>query len=195
MSYPAATYEEREVIALVSQGDEKAFRALFDRYHHRLGAHVFRLTRSQEMAEEVVQDVFLKIWLGREKLADVQDFQAYLYVASKNHALNCLKKVAMERSVTTDLECLTPENQPDEMHEENLQYALIDEAIDHLPPQQRQVYLLSRHERLQYTEIADRMNISRETVKKYLKIASDSITSYIRKKLVIRVLVILLYFI
>ncbi|MDP2338450.1 MAG: sigma factor-like helix-turn-helix DNA-binding protein, partial [Bacteroidota bacterium] len=62
----------------------------------------------------------------------------------------------------------------------NIYHSILDEAIDHLPPQQQQVYLLSRHERLRYAEVANRMNISHESVKKYLRIANASIVAYVQ---------------
>lgn len=187
-------HEENEVLRHVAAGDERAFRTLFNKYHQKLGTHIFRITKSHELAEEVVQDVFLKIWMGRESLHQIQSFQSYLYVMSKNHALNCLKKVAQERAVPTDFDEVVFNIETEEMSDDNERYILMDEAIDHLPPQQRQVYLLSRHERLQYSEIATRLNLSKETVKKYLQISSESIGSYIRKKLVISVVSLILFF-
>jgi len=195
MSYPAPTVDEREILQLVAHGDERAFRWLFNQYHHRLGTHIYNITKSHEIAEEVVQDVFLKIWTNRTSLSDIVNFKAYLYVASKNHALNCLKRIAHERALTTELQDVSYEVGTDDPCDENERYILVDEAIDHLPPQQRLVYLLSRHERLQYAEIADRMSLSRETVKKYLQISTESITCYIRKRLTISILIFISNFI
>ena len=191
----ASLYDEKVRLLQVAEGSEKAFRVLFDQHHHRLGLHIFRLTKSHELAEEIVQDVFLKIWINRTALTEVQNFQAYLYVMSKNHALNCLKKMAHERMATTELEFADYYVQNDDPAEENERYLLIDEAIDHLPPQQQKVYLLSRHGRLKQSQIASELNLSRETVKKYLKISSESISGYIRKKLIASSLMVILYFI
>jgi len=184
--------EDNALLRLIALGDERAFRIVFNKYHNRLGAHLFRITRSHELAQEVVQDIFLKIWMNRQQLAEVRNFKAYLYVMSKNHALNCLKQSVLEKTLTSCLE-ENEDFQADDSFEENEHYMLIDEAIDHLPPQQRQVYLMSRHERLKYAEIATRLSLSRETVKKYLKIASESITSYVRKKLIVSVLIFSLF--
>lgn len=173
---------DKNLLLQVAEGDEHAFRLLFAAHHQQLGVHIHRITNSAELAEEVVQDVFLKIWLARETLANVDDFKAYLFVISKNHALNCLKKLAKERVQQKKLEedslGLVMANQ-----EDNLYYNLLDEAIDHLPSQQQKVYLLSRHSRLKYHEIADQLKLSRETVKKYLQIATTSITDYVRSHL------------
>jgi len=178
--------EDNELLRQVVLGDEKAFRIVFNKYHNRLGSHLFRITKSHELAQEVVQDIFLKIWMNRAGLSGVRNFKAYLYVMSKNHALNCLQNNALEKTLTTSLED-NQDFQTDDITEENEKYRLIDEAIDRLPPQQKQVYLMSRHERLNYNEIAARLSLSRETVKKYLQIASESITSCIRKKLIISI--------
>ena len=178
----------------IAVGDEQAFRIIFNRYHHRLGAHIYRVTQSRELAQEITQDVFLKIWINRETLTDIVNFKAYLFAASKNQALTHLRKMALEKNRITLLEN-SMDVQHDDNAEENARYLLIDEAIDHLPPQQRQVYLLSRHERLKYTEIASRLSLSRETVKKYLQLSSESISNYIRKKLIINALLIISIFI
>lgn len=179
--------EDNDLLRQVSHGDEKAFRTIFNKYHNRLGSHLFCVTKSHELAQEVVQDIFLKIWINRTELTHIRNFRAYLYVMSKNHALNCLQNNALEKTLTTALDD-NQDFQTDEVTEENDKYLLIDEAIDHLPPQQKQVYLMSRHERLNYKEIAARLSLSRETVKKYLQISSESITTYIRKKLIISIL-------
>ncbi|MFD1144648.1 RNA polymerase sigma factor [Larkinella insperata] len=193
MSYLSALHGENEVLGRIAQGDEKAFATLFNHYHQRLGLHIYRITKSTELAEEIVHDVFLKIWLNRELLTEIENFPAYLFVLSKNAALNGLKKVANEQARMIGLEL--DQLQVAEMAEEDDRYMLIDEAIDRLPFQQRQVYLLSRHERLSYAEIAERMNLSRETVKKYLQLSTESIATYIRKKLIISVLLVLQNFI
>lgn len=193
MSHLSALHGEAEVLRGISQGDEKAFATLFHHYHQRLGLHIYRITKSAELAEEIVHDVFLKIWINRELLTEIDNFPAYLFVLSKNAALNGLKKLANEQARRTELDA--DQLQIAETAEDDLRYLLIDEAIDRLPSQQRQVYLLSRHQRLSYAEIAERMQLSRETVKKYLQLSTESIASYIRKRLVMSLLIVLLYFI
>ncbi|MEO6520659.1 MAG: RNA polymerase sigma-70 factor [Mucilaginibacter sp.] len=172
---------EHELILQVTQGNQSAFGLLFNKYHQQLGTYIFRLTDSMEMAEEIVQDVFVKIWANREALCEIQCFKAYLFVMSKNQALNCIKKTIREQKHQTQW-------REEEGCEEQLvlqkteidnYYALLDIAIDHLPPQQQRVYLLSRHDRLKYAEIAQKMNLSRETVKKYLQLAVSHISAYL----------------
>jgi len=181
--FEIAHADERELLMRVASGNEYAFRQLFTRHHQQLGVHMLRITNSIELAEEVVQDVFLKIWFTRESLVRVDNFKAYLFVISKNHALNCLKKLAKERAMIKQLEDVGAGNLSPEVAGTDMYYNLLDEAIDQLPPQQQKVYLLSRHGRLKYTEIADQLELSRETVKKYLQIATMSITEYVHEHL------------
>lgn len=174
--------KEKDLLSLAAQGDEAAFTRLFYAYQNKLGAYVCRITGSLQLAEEVVQDVFMRIWSKRENLARVDCFGAYLYILSRNHTLNCLRNLAREKArnkqISEDSSALCeasegPEDSPD-------YYLLLDQAVDQLPPRQQKAYILSRRERMKYDEIACHMNISRETVKKYLKLATRFITVYIR---------------
>ncbi|WP_114938416.1 RNA polymerase sigma factor [Mucilaginibacter endophyticus] len=173
--------DEKELLLQVAEGNEFAFRRLFAAYHQRLGIHILRITQSVELAEEVVQDVFMKIWMTREALANVDNFKAYLFVLSKNHALNCLRKVSREQLQLKKLEETNIVPFTTEAQASDHYYNLIDEAIDKLPPQQQKIYLMSRHSRLKYHEIADELELSRETVKKYLQIATASIKEYVHE--------------
>lgn len=192
MSIPDSV-AENELLLQVAGGNEQAFRQLFMRYHQWLISHIFRLTDSMAQAEEVAQDVFLKLWMNREVLAGINKFKPYLFVLSRNHAVNVLKKTIKERmrrqewEKEHDLQPLNNEEEPTVTR-----YTLLDEAIDQLPEQQRKVYLLSRYEQLTYSEISRKMNISRETVKKYIQIAVASITAFIKEK--IAELTMLLFF-
>jgi RNA polymerase sigma-70 factor (ECF subfamily) len=178
-------YNELELLIKVSQGDENAFRALMHRWYEPLAGFIFKLTRSEENLEEIVQDVFFKIWITRESLAEVKSFKHYLLIIGRNHALNVMKKVLRERKLRRSFQ--TEWNPVREDDEAALLYkkanSLIDEAIDSLPRRRKEVYLLSRHERFTYQEIAEKLNISRESVKTHLKLASESITKFIKEHL------------
>ena len=175
---------EIELIKLVSTGNERAFRHLYITYHQLLRTHVYRLTESSELADEIVQDVFLKIWNSRETLEGINNFKGYLFILSKNYTIDFLRKHIRQ----TILHQKWESEEVQTFNEEGLDghapnyYGLLDEAIDQLPPQQKKVYLLSRHEHLKYVEIASQLGISRETVKTYLQLATASITLYVKKK-------------
>lgn len=170
---------ETEWLKQAAQGDEGSFTRLFEAYHQKLGAYVFRLTGSRELAKDIVQDVFLKIWMDREVLANVRRFGAYLYVLSRNRTYNCLRRIAREQ--VRNQAVVRQIVQQEACEQEEYDYdRLLDQAVQQLPPQQRRAYLLSRRQRLKYAEVALQMGISLETVKKYIKLASHSVSGYVR---------------
>lgn len=176
----APLYDEKTLLKQVSEGSETAFSQLFHSFHHQLGDYIFYLTKSLPLAEEIVQDVFMKIWEKREQLETVNNFGAYLFTISKNQAFNVLRQQAREAvklqklasHVTSEQEVLEPDMEK--------YFILIDTAVSQLPAQQQKVWLLSRQEGLKHEEIATRLSLSRETVKRHISLALTSIRRYVK---------------
>ncbi|MGO4294346.1 RNA polymerase sigma-70 factor [Chitinophaga sp. RAB17] len=170
---------EPDLLFRVSQGDEAAFAQLFNTYQNRLGAFVMQLTGSRPMAEEIVQEIFIRIWEKREKLSQVEHFHSYLYAVARNYSLSFLKKLGRElaRKQAWELSVVETQDQEEDTTIKNYR-RIIDEAISELPSQRQKVYLLSRDEGLRQAEIAERMAISLETVKKHMVLALRSIRNY-----------------
>ena len=176
--------DEKRLLQKVAQGDEAAFRELFRRYADLLGTFVLRLTRSQVQTEEIVQDVFLKIWMSREALADVANFKVYLFVISRNQSLNALRSALRQMASQKEWEaqqasCPPALNTCADDEENDQLLGLIDQAISQLPPQQKAAWLLSRRDGLTHQQIAANMGLSKETVKKYIMFANESLRRYI----------------
>ena len=160
------------MLCRIAEGDEAAFSELFYAYHQRLGAYVYRLTESRPATQEIVQDVFVKIWVKRSGLVDVVNFDAYLFTAARNHVFNYIRNMARERSRQADLEVETTaeaETPGEDYH------SMLDEAVAQLPQQQQRVYRLHKQEGLSHAEIAERMQLSVETVKKHMSLALRAI--------------------
>jgi RNA polymerase sigma-70 factor (family 1) len=170
---------EPDLLFRVSQGDEAAFAQLFHTYRNRLGAFVMQLTGSRPMAEELVQEIFIRIWEKREKLSQVEHFHPYLYAVARNYSLSFLKKLGREmaRKQAWEHSVADIPDQEDDAAIKNFR-RIIDQAISELPAQRQKVYLLSRDEGLRQAEIAERMAISLETVKKHMVLALRSIRNY-----------------
>jgi len=188
-----ALLNESELLVQASAGNERAFTELFYHYHQHLGRFVFRLTQSTALAEEIVQDVFIKIWVGRASLTNIVDFERYIYVAVRNQTYTALKKRASEKIHTENLEKILKEeseldllDNPSEAYRE-----LIAEAVAKLPEQQRTAYTMSRHERLKYHEIAEQMGLSTVTVKKHIQLAVQSIRQTLASRTDLPVLLVL----
>ena len=184
-------YDEKALLQQVAEGDEVAFGKLFHRWQPFLASHIFRVTESKPIAEEIVQDVFLKIWESRETLSGIVNFRGYLLVISKNMAINALQKIARE---ARNLEKYAKESRPgqEEADPKTALYSLIDEAIDQLSPRQKEVYLLHRHQRMTYLQIAGHLGIGKESVKTHLELAVRHISKYVKGKLTIMVVLLLL---
>lgn len=170
----------QDTLQEVSKGDENAFRDLFRQYADHLYAYIWQLTKSRELAEEVVQDIFLQIWISREALAEVRNFRNYLFVIARNHALNAIKKMMRERKRAMEWEMARGEADSPPPQEPDLD--IVEEAIRQLPAQQQKAWLLSRRQGKKYHEIAREMQLSRETVKKYIQYATQSIVRYVSSR-------------
>lgn len=180
------TRDEKLLLSRIAAGDERAFKQLFEEWHQYLATHIFRVTQSRQLAEEIVQDVFLKIWNSRETLGEINNFWTYLLVISRNHALNALQKKAREfkhwEQWVKDNATETATTDPNTTF-----YTLIDEAIDQLSPRQKEVYLLHRHQRMTYQQIAAHLNIGRETVKTHLESATRAISKHVKLQLAVSI--------
>jgi RNA polymerase sigma-70 factor (ECF subfamily) len=176
---------ELDLIHLLAQGNEQAFRKIFDYYSSKLYNYTFRLTHNEELAEEIVMDTFLKIWINRADLASINSFDSYLYTVVRNQAFNAIKRRSHEAAILKELSLSKSEFQ--DCTEETVIYNdykhLLHEAVNQLPPRQKLVYILSRDEGLKYDEIANQLELSKNTVKSHLKKAVSTLrivfTNYI----------------
>jgi RNA polymerase sigma-70 factor (ECF subfamily) len=150
----------------MKQGDKKALETLFKTYYSSLVKFARNILKNTEQAEDITQDVFIKIWDKRQDLENITSFKAYLFMAVRNQCFNGLK--VNERKNWLDDE---PENYENYMtnHVEANLYAKdlngkINEAIELLPEKCKLTFQLSRFENLSYKEIAETMNVSVKTV-------------------------------
>lgn len=167
----------------MSEGDEKAFRRLFDHYWDKIYSVAFTLTKSSVFSEEIVQDVFLKIWLRREQLSAVEKFDGFLFTVARNHIFNELRKKTTEQPFVEQLEQYFVESTalPEQMMLVKETKQLIEQAIKQLPEQQRAVYELSRNEGFDYNTIAEQLGISRSTVKNHMTRALQFLRQYLQE--------------
>ncbi|NML38165.1 sigma-70 family RNA polymerase sigma factor [Chitinophaga sp. G-6-1-13] len=171
---------EQEIIRQIAGGSEQAFAQLFHGYVNNAGIVINAIVCSREQTEEILQDVFVKLWKDREKLLQVKQFNAYLFIILRNHTLNYLTKLVTERKKQEEYfrNVLQQDNKSDERLD------ILDKAIDALPAQQRTVFLL-RAQGYKNPEIANRMNLSTDSVKKYNQLALRFIHQFISLRVTI----------
>ena len=173
--------QERELIARIVAGDEKAFTVLFFDYLPVLQSFALKFTKSDIATEEIIQDTFLRIWLNRDKLESVENIKAYLYKFVSNECLSYLRKSLRETKILEKarLSQQTSSNNTIDTISLNEINALVAIAVDKLPHQRRKIYLLSRVEGKNIQEIAEILNLSPNTVKNSLVSALKSIRMYL----------------
>ena len=162
--------DEKELFARVAEGDQAAFTKIFDHYEPRIYPFVLKITRSEIVAEEIVQELFIKLWINRAAVKKIKNPRSYIFRMATNRTINYLKTLARQvRSVEKITNQVAVENNAtEEMVNFKETVELINEAVSQLPEQQKKVYLLSRREGLNADEIAARMNLSNKTVKNHL---------------------------
>ena len=192
MQHQPAPMDDKALLLKVSEGDENAFRHLFKIYYNQLGGVIMHITESEQLTQEIVQDVFLKIWIKRSALAEIDHFKAYLFVVARNHTFNCLKQIAREKCRNEKWVDTVLRQASNNVDETFLTDAgnLIDEATALLPPRQRKVYILSRREGMKHAEIARKLDISLETVKKHMVLALGFLKNYLRTHIGLFILLI-----
>lgn len=161
---------ERELLRLVAAGDEYAYRVLFDRYSDRMYMNALHFTKSAELAQDLTQEIFIRIWMNRAKLPEVDRFDAWLFTVARNVIRNELKKKVLPVENAEFLQAYFRDNNltPQERIEYKELETAVHQAIENLPPQMQTVFLLSRREGLTHEEIARRMNISVVSSKTYM---------------------------
>jgi RNA polymerase sigma-70 factor (family 1) len=175
-------YNEKALLQQIAQGKETAFRIVFDHYRDAIYSFALKVVRHEMLAEEIVQDVFVKIWINRSGLPEVRQFADFIYIIARNHTFNCLRRLARERKLnSTTTEELQIAGVSAEATVLQRDYdRLLQQAVARLPPQQKLVYTLSREHGLSREEIAEQLNISAGTVKAHMGQALRTIRQYFK---------------
>ena len=162
-------------------GDEEAFVALYNKYHRKIYYTALKMTQSDDVAQDVTQNVFIKVWETRAKLDPEQNFEAYISVICRNTIFDVFRKATQEEALKKELQQFAEiAESPDDDDDFYETYKnLLDEAIAALPPQRRNIFTLCKLKEKSYDEVARRMNISRSTVQDHIVKANKFIREYL----------------
>lgn len=169
------------LLSKVAEGNENAFGQLFKTYDNQLNGYVSGITRSEWLTQEIVQDVFLKIWITRSSVTKIDSFKAYLFTTARNHTYDCLRQINREKRREKEWVDMALNHASDDLEEAAITSAReqIDEAIELLPPQQKKIYALRRGG-MKQMEIAGALNISIGTVKKHIALAKRFLKNQVK---------------
>lgn len=173
-------YEEKELLRRISEGDETAFRQLVDSYWTKVYYHALSFVKIPERAEEITQDIFIKLWKQRQSLEAVQRFDDFLFILGKHQIISSMRKKVLQIASGDGYgDPVEDVWLPDLQTEYKNILELVERGLDQLNPQPRQVFRMSRIEGLSLDEIAAQMGISKNTVKSHLTIALNFLRVYL----------------
>ena len=163
--------DEKDLLSKIALKDEVAFRIIFDRYQRRIYTFSLKLLKSNDLAEEIVQESFLKLWLVGESLNKISNLEGYLVMIARNRIIDQIRLNEQQTRLITKHEQRWAEEHNETEEQILLRDArsLIDQTLQSLPRQQRQVYQLCHLEGLKYEEAAERLHISPLTVKSHMQ--------------------------
>jgi RNA polymerase sigma-70 factor, ECF subfamily len=192
MSYSSRKIENADNLwSLIKLGDEKAFETLFDQIYSGLCIFANRFLHNVPEAEETVHDVFIGLWQNREKMVVTGSIKTYIYHSVYNNALNKLKHfqtLKYQPNKTTDPDLWKKihntyaiDDALIQMIESEETEELLQKAIDNLPEKCKEVFLLNRYEGFTYKEVADKLNLSQNTVRVQIFRAVDILRETVNK--------------
>ncbi len=184
---------EKELLTEISGGNEKAFRTLFSGYYKQLFNYIYSFIKSKQIAEELVMDVFLKIWLGRDIIPQIEKFDAFLFRVAHNKSIDFLRSAAKDpkfQDLLWDQIQLANDVQADSSILLQEYEAKLRKAVSLLSPQRKKVYQLSREQDMTHDQIAVQLKLSKNTVNNHIVDAQIFIRTYLSKNYDILILVI-----
>ena len=179
-----STYSDSELLVFLRDGDKLAFAEFYNRYHKPVYRYLISLVKVPEIAEDLVHEIFLKLWDIRLKLEIKENFKGYLFWMCHNKAADTTKKLAGERILKNQLLHYYQTLSTVETHTlEQLQRYdnLIEEALNSLSPQRRKVYELCKKQGKSYQEAANELQISTHTVKEHMSYALSALRDFLRQ--------------
>jgi RNA polymerase sigma-70 factor (family 1) len=177
---------EPALIQRMAAGDADAFSQVYRHYRKIVYNTVMVYVKNETEAEEIVQQVFVKLWERRAALSGVRSFRDYFFIVVRNHVFKYFNRLSKEARLADVIRLQAgkePGNEADHRLRQQQYDQLVEKAIGQLPDRQKQVYLMADQEDLGYDDIAERMQISRLTAKKHMELARRSVREYINRYL------------
>lgn len=178
------THNAKELFRQIAEGDEAAFTHAFHHYSRFIYPYIVKKIQSADIAKEIIQETFLRLWIYRDALKETVSPEGYLFRIVSNLLQDHFRKQQREFKM---LHAVKMQQELSDLHQtdRDVTYAetqrIVDKAVASLPPQQRHVYDL-KQEGFSYEEIAGKLGISVNTVKNHLVKAGRSIKSFVKKK-------------
>jgi len=174
-------YEERELLSQLKQGNEQAFEKIYKLYSSRLFGNVFKMVKSETTTQEILQDVFIKIWSNRASIDLDKSFRSYLFRIAENKVYDFFRKASRDTTIQAQLFAAATEEYE---HIETMIHTkenalLLKKAIDSLSPQRQQIFRSIKLDNKSYEEVSRQLGISVSTISDHIVKANKAIREYI----------------
>ncbi len=178
MATPGPMTDEKDLLLKLREGNEAAFSELYNRYAKRIAAKLLKLLKSRELAQDILQDVFIKVWDVRRSIDPEQSFPAYLYRIAVNLSANAYRKSLREAYMRSQIESA----KAGYSHVEESVFgkedaSILQEALSKLPERQREVFILHKLEGKSYKEISEQLAITPSAVNQHIQRATKTLRS------------------
>ena len=195
--YSDTSYEDKALFLRLAEGDEKAFTELFHQYTPKLLPFVLKFTRNEHLAEEMIQETFLRIWLHRLELVKVNEPAAWIFRIAANVSVTWLRQQSNRKrlleSVFTQDEKPLKDSFTASLETKELSL-IIHKAVETLPDRRKEIYKLSREQGLSHQEIAEKLQLSTQTVANQIGISLKFIREFINKETGLSLVTLLVLF-
>ncbi|MCY1543894.1 hypothetical protein D9M68_797330 [compost metagenome] len=172
--------EETELLLRVQTGDPLAFEAIYHRYARRLYVKLLQLLKDEELARDILQDIFIKIWDIRADIDPEQSFGALLYTIATNLSHNVFRKAARDAKMRKNLNNSESYTHIEEGIYQTETNQLLTEALNHLTPRQREIYTLHKLQGKSYKEISALLNISVSAINHHIQLANRQLKAVLQ---------------
>lgn len=182
MSTPQDT-SEKELLIHLKEGSTASFEKLYTIYKHKLSINILKLVKDEEITQDIVQELFIKVWNNRGIIDVERSFKSYLYKIAKNLVIDTFRSSARDKKLEEKMlkTCAVRYTHIEEEIEQKEDLELLQKVINSLPPQRKLVYTLCKIEGKSYKEVGEELGISIHTVNDHIKKANSSIKSYLQQ--------------
>lgn len=173
----ACTYDEQELLFLLRTGDKTAFTKIYDQYSKKLFLNIYSLVKIQEIAEEILQEIFVLIWEKRETIIINQSFKAYLFRIAENKVIDFFRKLKRDKILFERVKEISSAvyTHVEESILSSESSSVFRKAIESLPPQRRQIFCMCKMEGKSYNEVSHLLGISTSTINDHIVKATRTV--------------------
>lgn len=175
--------DESEILTKMAEGDQYAFTTLYNSYSKQLFAKINHMVNDEETAKELLQDAFFKIWIQRKNVDVKKPFRSFLFTIAVNLVYDHFRKLAKDRKYAQTVlqNAVDYYTHAEEAIHSKESMKLIQQAIDLLPPQRKQIFMLCKLEGKSYDQVASLLSISTSTVKDHIVKGNKVVRDYLLK--------------